>query len=279
MAHSMLTFLLISFTVLCGVDTESPISFYSHLRYVRQTCTTEQIGALEESLNASSCPNDIIGFAINQVFTGEISQEFVQSFCQPQCSDPVVEYYTTCVPDIGPGIAQLFTLLCSTNANGEKCYASTVIQAINAATIPCSEALEGSSCSSACREAAGRTVQVAECCVHLVDVPGTNFVGNISAACGIPAPDTCNSTGDITVTTATSTSPSSTSGMVSSTMVSTSPSSTSGMVSSTVVSTSPSSTSGTVSNTVVSKGLTAIPLILTVVAAVLMSIYILVELC
>lgn len=258
MAHSVLTFLLISTTLLCGVASENPISFYSPLRYIRQiqSCTTEQVDALRQNLtNASSCPNDITGFPISHVFLGKVSQEFVQSFCEPQCNYPVVAYYNNCISGTGPGIAQLFIQLCSTNAHGEKCYASAVIQAINAAMLPCTAIVEGSSCDTACREAARSALEVAECCVHLVDVPGTNFVGNISAACGISAPDTCSASGDSPTTTSNGTS-----------------STTTGITSASTPTTI-SSASTMVGGTILSNALTTVPLIMTAMAAVLVSLF------
>lgn len=275
MAHSIPIFLLVLFTILWGVATNSPITHYSTLRFARQACTTAQLKALRESLsNSSSCPNTIVGFAIDQVFRGQVSQEFVRSFCQPRCSNPVIEYYNTCVPaDVGPGIAQSFIQLCSTNANGEKCFASAVIQAINAATIPCSDALNGSFCSTACRDAAEHALGIAECCVHLVDAAGTNFVSNISAVCAISAPDICNPTGNSSMTTTASTAPTSTT-----TSTTASSSTTAGSITGAISVTESTSAGSMAGSTVMSKELATVPLTtMTMVAAVLMSI--LVELC
>lgn len=112
---------------------------------------------------------------------------FGNTFCQPRCGNPLLDFYRTCHGEIGQQLSDFFCQLCARNDRGERCYSARVASFIRDTIMACSTS-STSLCQSNCQSALLTAATNVGCCINVLNVGG---LFDIESICDIDIPGPC----------------------------------------------------------------------------------------
>ena len=138
------------------------------------------------------CPDGLSGVNLG-ILSGTTNLSEYQRFCEPECFNVVVNYYEECLGEVVATTATFYRNVCSTGANGIKCYSQEVVKALQSLVAPCGNVFSNDfSCTEACKNTVELVLGTVGCCVYVADGGGTNGTAIIEQTCQVAVPQTCS---------------------------------------------------------------------------------------
>lgn len=178
-------------TVRHALYAEQPMANGGGVTKQRLTCTEEQAGDILKDY-PTYCTAALQSLDSQAIMKKDpiATEWFGHVFCRPNCGNPIIEFYETCITN-GQSFSFYFRQLCSWNDRGDSCSSAVVISSISNASAACPTLTScGSNCT--CRSALQSTTTRVGCCINILDGGGlTDVTDYIESSCNVDVPEPC----------------------------------------------------------------------------------------
>ena len=208
MKNLLLLFLSVEIGFIAAVDVQSPATALADIhhqdialagrrltRQVQPNCTSEQLQNIAFPPRCVAAAQEINEAVLADLDPAALAS-FGAIFCDPECGNPLLEFFEKCFGDSGELLTVFTIQLCAQNSQGRRCYSEDVTSVIFAGSesLACRNLDINNTCDSACRRVVEDTVAAAGCCINILDsrgqFPVTDF---LASTCNVDIPGPCSS--------------------------------------------------------------------------------------